>query len=139
MMKDLIETNFISSMLINHLAETPGETAQNGSQNRFLSALLGPSSDREISPEKEGPTLKSRVANARLEALLRQTLRELGEDPNREGLLETPQRVRRSLAFLTDGYEKDYHEVLGNAVFEEDYDEVVLVRDIEMYSLCEHH
>ncbi len=62
-------------------------------------------------------------------------LRELGEDP----LRETPERVWKSLSFLTAGYEQDISNVVGNAVFEESYDEMVLVRDIEFYSLCEHH
>jgi len=66
-------------------------------------------------------------------------LRELGEDPLRHGLRETPQRVWKSLSFLTAGYEQDISDVVGNAVFEESYDEMVLVRDIEFYSLCEHH
>ncbi|OJV99926.1 MAG: GTP cyclohydrolase I FolE [Chloroflexi bacterium 54-19] len=66
-------------------------------------------------------------------------LTSLGEDPTRDGLKDTPQRVRRSLSFLTDGYTKNVQDVLGEAIFEESYDEMVLVRDIEMYSMCEHH
>lgn len=66
-------------------------------------------------------------------------LEAVGEDPSRDGLLKTPQRVWDSLSFLTDGYSKDLEDVIGDAVFEEQYDEMVLVRDIEFYSLCEHH
>lgn len=66
-------------------------------------------------------------------------LEELGEDPGREGLLRTPQRVWDSLSFLTDGYDRDPLDVVGDALFFEDYDEMVVVRDIEFYSLCEHH
>jgi len=71
--------------------------------------------------------------------LVESLLKQLGEDPGREGLQRTPLRVARSLRFLTQGYEQDPLEVLNNAVFEENYDEMVLVKDIDFYSLCEHH
>jgi GTP cyclohydrolase I len=74
-----------------------------------------------------------------LEDLVRSLLKELGEDPGREGLQRTPGRVARSLRFLTSGYEQDPIAILNNAVFEESYDEMVLVKDIDFYSLCEHH
>ena len=74
-----------------------------------------------------------------MEELIRQVLAELGEDPTREGLLRTPQRVARSLAFLTSGYAADIDEVLNNALFTVDYSEMVIVKDIDFYSLCEHH
>ncbi|MDQ2959516.1 MAG: GTP cyclohydrolase I FolE [Candidatus Dormibacteraeota bacterium] len=66
-------------------------------------------------------------------------LRELGEDPAREGLLRTPDRVADSLRFLLSGYTQDVADVVNGAVYAEDYREMVLVRDIELYSLCEHH
>jgi GTP cyclohydrolase I len=72
-------------------------------------------------------------------ALVEELLVNLGEDPGREGLLRTPERVARSLEFLTSGYGRDVSEVLNGAVFEERYSEMVLVSDIELYSLCEHH
>jgi GTP cyclohydrolase I len=73
------------------------------------------------------------------EDAVRDLLIMLGEDPDRPGLLDTPQRVRRSLADLTRGYGQDPREVMGRAIFEEPYDEMVVVKDIELYSLCEHH
>ncbi len=63
----------------------------------------------------------------------------LGEDPKREGLLKTPSRVAKALKFLTEGYEQDPEEILGEALFTTSNDEMVLVRDIEFYSMCEHH
>jgi GTP cyclohydrolase I len=66
-------------------------------------------------------------------------LEALGEDPDREGLDRTPERVWNSLSYLTDGYGQEVAGVIGDAIFEEQYDEMVVVRDIELYSLCEHH
>jgi GTP cyclohydrolase I len=71
--------------------------------------------------------------------LVRNLLIGLGEDPNREGLLNTPQRVERALQFLTSGYRADIDEVLNGALFTVDYSEMVIVKDIDFYSLCEHH
>ena len=66
-------------------------------------------------------------------------LNKLGEDPQREGLLKTPERVAKAFQFLTHGYQMDPKEILLGALFEEDYSEMILVKDIELYSLCEHH
>jgi GTP cyclohydrolase I len=74
-----------------------------------------------------------------MEDLIRQLLVELGEDPDREGLLRTPQRVAKAMQFLTSGYRADIDQVLNNALFTVDYSEMVIVRDIDFYSLCEHH
>jgi GTP cyclohydrolase IA len=71
--------------------------------------------------------------------IIRQLLAELGEDPSREGLLDTPKRVEKSLKFLTSGYTADIDTVLNNALFTVDYNEMVIVKDIDFYSLCEHH
>ena len=74
-----------------------------------------------------------------MQDLIRQLLVELGEDPNREGLLRTPVRVEKALKFLTSGYGADIETVLNNALFTVDYSEMVIVKDIDFYSLCEHH
>src|SRR6187399_2775419 len=74
-----------------------------------------------------------------MQELVRQLLAELGEDPSREGLLDTPKRVEKSLRYLTSGYAADVDTVLNNALFTVDYNEMVIVKDIDFYSLCEHH
>ena len=75
----------------------------------------------------------------KLEESVKDILNEIGEDPKREGLLKTPQRVAKAYEFLTSGYQKDISEVLNGAIFNEKYDEMVLVKNIDFYSLCEHH
>jgi GTP cyclohydrolase I len=79
------------------------------------------------------------LAEAGLPELVREMLLRLGEEPQREGLQETPGRVAKSLEFLTKGYSETPEEVLNNALFSVDYDEMVIVKDIEMFSMCEHH
>ena len=74
-----------------------------------------------------------------MEKLIEEILKKLGENPKREGLLHTPSRVEKSLRFLTKGYEETVEEILNGALFTVQYDEMVIVRDIEIYSLCEHH
>src|SRR5499427_3907931 len=74
-----------------------------------------------------------------MQQLIRQLLKELGEDADREGLVNTPKRVEKALTFLTSGYAADIDAVLNNALFTVDYSEMVIVKDIDFYSLCEHH
>jgi GTP cyclohydrolase I len=74
-----------------------------------------------------------------VEALIEQLLTHLGEDPTREGLLKTPERVAKAFRFFTQGYQQDVDEVLNEALFSVKYDEMVVVRDIDFFSLCEHH
>src|SRR6202021_2981464 len=71
--------------------------------------------------------------------LYRELLVRIGEDPTRDGLVRTPERMEKSMAFLTRGYTMDVTEVLHNALFDVDYDEMVIVKDIEFFSQCEHH
>jgi GTP cyclohydrolase I len=70
---------------------------------------------------------------------MREVLRELGEDPDREGLVNTPQRVEKALRYLTSGYSANLDQIVNGALFDVKYDEVVIVRDIEFFSMCEHH
>ncbi len=74
-----------------------------------------------------------------IDDLIAGLLKEIGEDPEREGLRRTPVRFRRALEFLTHGYQQDPQKILDGAVFEESYNEMLLVKDIDFYSLCEHH
>jgi GTP cyclohydrolase I len=74
-----------------------------------------------------------------MQEVIRRLLAELGEDPSREGLIDTPKRVEKSLKFLTSGYSTDVDSVLNNALFTVDYNEMVIVKDIDFYSMCEHH
>jgi GTP cyclohydrolase IA len=81
----------------------------------------------------------SALENASFEDLVREMIARIGDDPAREGLVETPGRVVKSMEFLTHGYAQQPSDVLNGALFTVDYDEMVIVKDIEMFSLCEHH
>jgi GTP cyclohydrolase I len=96
-------------------------------------------------PVKGGPNppdelfFPSTEVRMSMEDAVRELLSGLGEDPDREGLVNTPQRVAKSLKFLTKGYDEDPEEVIGDALFTVKYDEMVIIRDIDVFSLCEHH
>lgn len=83
--------------------------------------------------------MSSDLSGAAFEDLVAEMIRRLGDDPDREGLKRTPERVAKSLAFLTQGYTMKSDDVINGALFEECHRNMVLVKDIEMYSLCEHH
>ena len=87
-----------------------------------------------VAAEVEGPVESDPLADA-----VRSIIRHVGEDSEREGLLKTPQRVAQSLRFLTSGYHQEVDKVLNGALYEVAYDEMVIVKDIEIFSLCEHH
>ena len=92
-----------------------------------------------VRSETSGGMPRLRDSDARLEHLVYELLEELGEDPQREGLLKTPERVADALRFLANGYYEDVASTISGAKFQVDCDEMVIVKDIEFYSLCEHH
>jgi GTP cyclohydrolase I len=97
------------------------------------SLVVRPERTRVTHPEQPEPQLEPFAEK------VREMLAALGENPGREGLLKTPERVEKSLRFLTQGYAMTVEEVIGDAVFEEAHQSMIMVRDIELYSLCEHH
>ena len=107
-------------------------------ETRALDALqvLPP---REVAHENGNGSKVVRPTQERIEDLYREILAFVGENPNREGLLRTPHRVAEALKFLTSGYQQDVQTLLNGAIFHEEYDDMVVVKDIEFYSQCEHH
>src|SRR6266850_7954891 len=90
------------------------------------------------SPVSPGSNI-AQIYNEPMQDLIKRLLAEIGEDPAREGLVNTPKRVEQALKFLTSGYQADVDTVINNALFTVDYSEMVIVKDIDFYSLCEHH
>ncbi len=82
---------------------------------------------------------KKDIDTKKLAGIIRQLLHAIGEDPGREGLRQTPHRVANAFEFLTSGYRKDIQKVLNGAIFREKYSEMVIVRDVDFFSMCEHH
>lgn len=89
--------------------------------------------------DKNGENIAAGQRLSSLEKLYHDIIHLVDVDPNRQGLEKTPERAAKSIEFLTRGYTQNAHEILSGALFEEDYDEMVIVKDIELYSLCEHH
>jgi GTP cyclohydrolase IA len=83
--------------------------------------------------------LRSVSGASEFESLIKRELELIGEDPEREGLLDTPKRVSKALTWMTQGYASSAEEVVGSGIFEEAHDNMIMVRDIELYSMCEHH
>src|SRR4051794_13716797 len=83
--------------------------------------------------------LQAKSANGVIADNIRQIIQELGEDPARDGLIRTPVRSEKALRYLTSGYTTDIHQLVNGALFDVKYDELVIVRDIEFFSMCEHH
>jgi GTP cyclohydrolase I len=95
---------------------------------------------KSVSAQSKTETgLESGLADFSTQELYRELIGRFHEDPDRDGLLATPSRVEKSMAFLTKGYQQDPTEILRGALFDVDYDEMVIVKDVEMFSLCEHH
>ena len=90
-------------------------------------------------PIRRAPEVDEGLGGFTTQEMYREILSRLGEDPTRDGLVATPARVEKSMAFLTKGYDEDPGSILREAMFDVDYDEMVIVKDIEMFSLCEHH
>ncbi len=107
-------------------------------ENRVERAGSGGREDGVRSPASESGPARP-LAEVPFEDLVREMLRRLGEDPDREGLRKTPERVAKSLEWLTRGHRLDVARVVGDAIFREEHSNMILVRDIEMYSMCEHH
>ncbi len=99
----------------------------------------GVAHDTRLDPTSSFARPEPDLADASTQDLYRELLRRIGEDPGRNGLLRTPDRVEKSMQFLTRGYGQTVAEVLHNALFDVTYDEMVIVKDIEFFSLCEHH
>jgi len=110
--------------------ETPGANAQENNEGEKMNPNIR--TMKQLGPEPD-------LSAASYEQLVREMLTRLGEDPSREGLLETPRRVEKAMDFLTKGYTQDPKDILNNALFAVDYDEMVIVKDIEVFSMCEHH
>ena len=107
-----------------------------GSKNVIRPTLAARAGTATVDPDD---TETDSAMQVEFEGLIRRQLEMLGEDPDRDGLLKTPSRVAKSMAWLTRGYDLDARQVIGDAMFEENHENMVMVRDIEMYSMCEHH
>ena len=125
----------------------PTPAAESGSQSPFITAnptvdfdgLSWPSAGTlERLRERDNPE-EAKARLAKLSGAVRTILECIGEDPDREGLHGTPERYAKAMMFFTKGYEENLRDIVNNAVFKEDHDELVIVKDIEVYSLCEHH
>lgn len=94
---------------------------------------------RGVENNKSVIEMKRAAGHETIATHMRDVIRELGEDPERDGLVNTPQRVEKALKYLTSGYSADLDEIVNGALFDVEYDEMVIVRDIEFFSMCEHH
>ena len=107
--------------------------------SRIMDTQLTPVRNEHYASERGMEAAVDEVYDPELEANVREMIVQLGEDPEREGMVRTPLRVAKAMDFLTSGYTTSLDEIVNNAIFETDADEMVLVKDVEFYSLCEHH
>jgi GTP cyclohydrolase I len=114
------------------ILEDDQDLHENGNGNGH-SALIAPGAAIAV------PDAALTLQGASMQEIYGELLRRIGEDPTRDGLASTPKRMEKSMAFLTQGYQQSVEKVLHGALFDVDYDEMVMVKDIEFYSLCEHH
>ncbi len=141
-----VESSFILSAMIHSAARRDRSVADSCGMASFnnLTRIMTPqvpsntlSADQAISALSTKP--QPRVSDAEMQQAVSTLLLGLGENPDREGLLDTPKRVVKALKFLTSGYHQSLDELLNGAIFHEDINEMVLVRDIDLFSSCEHH
>src|SRR5215469_17422611 len=99
----------------------------------------GPGRPEETPAQRASEAAHVELGQATLQQIYSELLHRIGEDPSRNGLVRTPERMEKAMAFLTRGYQQTVEGVLHDALFDVDYDEMVIVKDIEFYSLCEHH
>ena len=119
------------------IASSNGASFANPKENQSLSSRPDRGTKNGVESKVASPSAE--VNNEAMMDSVRTILSELGEDPEREGLLKTPKRVAEAMRFLTNGYNQSLEELVNGAIFDEGHDEMVLVRDINLFSLCEHH
>jgi GTP cyclohydrolase IA len=104
-----------------------------------MSKAKGSTLKQNVARKGSGSVIDIQSKTASISSHMRDVIRALGEDPERQGLINTPERIEKALRYLTSGYSADLNEIVNGALFEVKYDEVVIVRDIEFFSMCEHH